>query len=275
MKRVLQGLLGLAILVAVVSAQQVADSHQARAVDYPGTVPQRPRGDDPAPAPPVPAGPYVALPEEIHGEPGAFVAVQPETNGRIVRFRAETKGLNLFPPNMLKDDRSTVVSAYAPGRYVLTAYTALGDVPSDPETTTIVIAGPTPVPPSPDPPGPNPPTPPLPGNGLRVLILEEAEDRDQLPRSQLEAIDSAMNGALRDWLDSVCAKNGNAAEWRIIDKDEKLDFEADIWKQARAAAQPTAYPWVLISNGSAGFQGPLPADEASLKALIARYQVSP
>ena len=65
------------------------------------------------------------------------------------------------------------------------------------------------------PPDPAPPTPivdevPVPGDGFHVLIIEETDERRQLPQSQLAAVTGT---AVKRWM-----KN-NGAEWRIWDQD--------------------------------------------------------
>lgn len=100
---------------------------------------------------PVPVLPTLTLPDSVSGDPGAFIKVVATTNGKEVRWYSASKGLNVFPAELLKDSRSTVVTGTSPGSYTLLGYTALGDVPSDPAMTVIVINGPpapepTPVP---------------------------------------------------------------------------------------------------------------------------------
>src|SRR4051794_17171521 len=66
---------------------------------------------------------------------------------------------------------SGLLGVVPPGRYHVLAYTAVGDVPSEPALCTVVVEGaptppppgpsPTPPAPNPNPPGPNP-TPPAP-----------------------------------------------------------------------------------------------------------------
>lgn len=110
--------------------------------------------------PPAPVGPSIELPAKVQGDVGAFIKVAAKTNGREVRWFAATAGLNVFPGELLRDSRSTVVTATAAGEYRLIAYTALADVPSDPVATIIVVGTPPNPPPGPGPgPGPNPPAP--------------------------------------------------------------------------------------------------------------------
>jgi len=85
------------------------------------------------------------------------VTVRAETEGKTVRWFAMTPGLSVFPSELLRDTKATVVVAGVPGRYTLLAYTAKGDEPSELARCEIIIEGPAP--PPPDPPGPKPPDP--------------------------------------------------------------------------------------------------------------------
>ena len=115
--------------------------------------------------------PSLKLPAAITGDVGDWITVTAETNGTTVRWVPFSKELKLFPTQLLKDTKTAVVLCNKPGKHRLLAYTAVGDVPSDPAVVEITIAGPVPPdPPSPTPPGPGPgpgpsppgPTPPIP-----------------------------------------------------------------------------------------------------------------
>lgn len=111
-------------------------------------------------------GPSISLPKEVKGDVGDWIVVEATTDGKQVRWVAMSSALKVFPTQLLKDSKSAVVQANRPGRYRLLAYTAVGDVPSDPVITYIVVTnGPDPeppTPPDPKPPGPTPPVPPVP-----------------------------------------------------------------------------------------------------------------
>jgi hypothetical protein len=116
--------------------------------------------------------PKVEVDAVITGEPNNFITVLPKTNGKTVKYAYIDKGLNIFPSALLSNTLATVVTA-PKGKYRLLAYTALGDVPSEPTIITINIGNvpenapfgpynPTPLPPVPPPTPPTPPTPPMP-----------------------------------------------------------------------------------------------------------------
>ena len=133
-----------------------------------------------------------SLPLEIAGTPGAFITIKPVTAGKVVRFVALDQGLHLFPSELLRDQTATVASATIPGRYRVLAYTSIGDAPSEPAITTVVIGS---VPPPPD-------VPPSPEDELATAItnlwgaLQEAgrdENRVRLIGVYKKAVEFANN----------------------------------------------------------------------------------
>lgn len=140
----------------------------------------------------------LTLPAEIRGEVAQFVAVNATTEGKLVRFLALDAGLNVFPSDLLVNQKTTVVLAATPGRYRLLAYTAVGDNPTAPAITTIIIGQP----PGPGPgPGPGPQPDPL-AEGLRSILggLQEQGQADQLNRLiglYKDGVTIAQNPAIR------------------------------------------------------------------------------
>lgn len=143
---------------------------------------------------PTPAKPKLTLPASVTGEAGAFIKVEADTNGQQVRWVALTPGLNVFPADLLRDSRFTVVTATREGSYTLLAYTAINSVPSEPVTMQVIIGSPpTPGPaPGPDPPpGPNPPpgpAPDVPDNKFSQLAYKEAMKIAAGPRAKAGAL---------------------------------------------------------------------------------------
>ena len=125
--------------------------------------------------------PKVEIPAEIKGDPNSFITVLPTTNGKAVKYAYLDKGLNVFPSSLLANPIATVVTAPR-GKYRLLAYTALGDIPSDPVIVTINVGnvpdaapfGPYPPKPGPDPAPDEPDVPPTPDNPDQKDQLELA-----------------------------------------------------------------------------------------------------
>jgi hypothetical protein len=75
----------------------------------------------------------------------------------------------------------------------------------------------------------------------------------------------------RDFLDAKCvAEPGGTKGYRIYDKDVKTDNESAVWQTAMKRPR-SAVPWLVVSNGKAGFEGPLPATVADTIALCSKY----
>lgn len=155
---------------------------------------------------------------------------------------------------------------------------------------TFIVGGVDPVPPTPDPNPPGPtPTPddaPIKLEGLRVLVVEESADRGKLPASQVNVI---QGQTVRSYLNGKCARaaDGKTAEWWILDKDVDASGLAKHWQDALARSKDKmaawkpdpnvkdgpkqALPWVLISNGKSGYEGPLPRTPSEMVELLKRY----
>lgn len=173
-----------------------------------------------------------------------------------------------------------IVVPPAPGSYLLIV-TARGTPEGQAEAQEVtahrlVMVGQQPTPPSPPgpvpptPPGPTPPSPvPIPGTGLRVLVVYESADVSKLPPGQVAVLYSKT---LRDLLNAKCpaGPDGKTREWRIYDADVDLTGESDAWKAAMARPRKSL-PWIVISNGTSGYEGPLPASVDEAVKLVQAY----
>lgn len=135
-----------------------------------------------------------------------------------------------------------------------------------------VVGDPAPVPPTPpgpNPPGPNPPKPPapLPDAGFRVLFVVESKTKKDLPSAQLQALTSKD---VLDYLDSHCIKVDNQPEYRSYDPDTEMKNDSKVWQDAMARPRASV-PWVLVTNGKEGFEGPLPPNKDALLKLLKEY----
>jgi hypothetical protein len=192
-----------------------------------------------------------------------------------VKWHSVDPGLNLFPPQLLRDSKIAVVTALAPGRYRLLAISAKGDQPSDFAQCVIIIgdAPPVTVPPDP-PPGPAP----VPIAGMRVLILYESDT--PLPPKTYDAIFSTE---LENYLRSKCLVGPDlkTPERRRFDEDVSLGAMSKAWQDLRSklpsqlpiGSDGFPIPHVAIgdSSGAVVYSGPFPADEAAALALFKKY----
>lgn len=120
--------------------------------------------------------------------------------------------------------------------------------------------GPTPTP------GPTPPAP-IPEPGFRVLFVFEQTELAKLPSSQVAAL-SAQE--IRDYLASHCAMSadGKTVEARFFDQNTVV--LEPLWKAAMSRPR-ASLPWMVISNGKTGFEGPMPTTTKEVLALLKKY----
>jgi len=120
-------------------------------------------------------------------------------------------------------------------------------------------------------PGPDPPKPdpsPIPEAGLRVLIVEDAKNRNKLPPAQFAII---FDKGLRDYLNSKCAQDGKVKAWRIWPDGVDATAESKTWQDAMKRDRKSL-PWIIVSNHPhGGYEGPLPADVDQTLALVKKY----
>ena len=112
-----------------------------------------------------------------------------------------------------------------------------------------------------DVPLPEPTPEPIHAGKISVLIVEETDDRDDLPFSQSEVLAA---GTIRDYLDSHCD------EWRVFDQDVNTKNESAKWQEAMQRKRDSL-PWVLISNGTQGTEGPLPETVDDALSLFRKW----
>lgn len=138
--------------------------------------------------------------------------------------------------------------------------------------TVTIGDGKPPVPPGPDP-GPLPPDPkpddaPIKAPGFRVLILFESKQNLTVGQT------AVMYGKpIRDWLKASCAKDKDNPDgaFRIWDKDADASAESKPWQDA-LKRQRSETPWIIISNGKSGYEGPLPKDANEAFELLKKWE---
>lgn len=108
---------------------------------------------------------------------------------------------------------------------------------------------------------------PIPDAGFRVLIVYESSDMTKLPLEQQIILAGAD---VRDFLDKNCISEGKQAAYRIYDPDVDLTNDLPVWKTAMARPRKEI-PWVIISNGKTGFEGPLPKTPTAFLELAKKY----
>lgn len=114
------------------------------------------------------APPTVSLPAEVPAKPGRIAAIKADTDGQVVRWVLAAGDADLVP--LPADGKTALFCAPAAGRYVVFAWTAAGDTPSE-AARCVVVVGDTPIPPPP------PPTDPFTADIRRLLAADPTPDK--------------------------------------------------------------------------------------------------
>jgi hypothetical protein len=193
----------------------------------------------------------------------------------------------LYVPNIAylvsqEYDNDKLIFTGKPGNYRVSAYVSSNNKIY--QAVTIVTIGkstePKPPEPEPKPPEPEPPKPkptplidpsPIPDPGLRVLIVYESQDVAKYPYDQVVAMNSQK---LRNHMTSVCVKDNQHSAWRIYDQDTNIANDTQQFQKMMALPRQNL-PWIIISNGTTGYQGPLPPTTDEIIKLINKYEIPP
>lgn len=143
---------------------------------------------------------------------------------------------------------------------------------------TVIIGKPKP--PDPTPPGPNPPDPPgptpgpspIPEPGFRVLMIHENAEVKKYPPS----LQSVLYGEeVRGYCAKHCVPFGDGdVNFRCLDKDAKVDNLPEPLKTAFNKTKSRSdfkTPWLVVSNGTGGYSGPLPQTVAETMKILQQY----
>lgn len=211
-------------------------------------------------------GQSVSMPSEVTAPVGRLSTLAVKFEGKVLRWVSLDNDLGVIREYDETPGQVTLrLIPFKEGTYKIVAYTAKGDVPSEPAVCVVKTGGE----PGPNPPGPNPPpSPPVP-SGLRVLVVYESAELSKLPATQTAALYSA---AVRDYLQTHCvmdAAAGNRA-WRIWDKDADVTNVSPEWK-AMMAAKRESLPWIVIQGEKSSYSGPFPQTAVDVLALLQKY----
>ena len=120
--------------------------------------------------------------------------------------------------------------------------------------------------------GPSPEPAPFPARGLAVLMVYESEKADDLTKGQRAIL---YGREMREFLNAKCVKgpDGTTPEYRVWDKDTDASDDAETWQKAMAVPRQ-ADRWLVVSNGTSGYSGPLPEQPEEFKAIVNRFASS-
>lgn len=121
---------------------------------------------------------------------------------------------------------------------------------------------------------PVPPTPvadaPIAAPGFHVLLVFQDKDAPKLPKGQFAAI---YSGVVRDYLTSHCAADpgSDLKGWRFWDVETDVSQAPKHFQDAFARVKGKQMPWLLVSDGKTGYDGPLPATVEEITAILKKY----
>ena len=104
---------------------------------------------------------------------------------------------------------------------------------------------------------------PIKVEGFHVLMVEETAKRGELPPSQ------AMIFTAKAVRDFVREKGGDEA-LRVLDQNDDMSQDLPLWREAMALPRQSV-PWIVISNGRTGYEGPLPPTIDETLTLLNRF----
>lgn len=214
---------------------------------------------DPAPTPPAPPvpTPLIDVPSEVSVDVGRLASIIATCKGEVTWSVPPDVAASLDTD--ICKDRIHVVPR-KDGEFYLSVSTVDGARVSLLWVKVKAGKGPLPPPPPiPVPPGPTPQPPPIPATGLRVLIVYETSLKTK-----------GLAKEVADYLNAKCVVVNKQPEWRRFDKDTPMAAESQIWKDAMARPR-LSIPWVVISDGTKGFEGPWPEEKADQLALLRKY----
>ncbi len=112
-----------------------------------------------------------------------------------------------------------------------------------------------------------PPVDPKTTGPLKIVIFEETVDRGSLPETQTDALLSTI---WREYAREHCSKTNGHPDFRVIDKDTNLS-KAEDWVQAAGKKERNGLPWLCVTNGTTGYNGPFPEDLERLMQILKEY----
>jgi hypothetical protein len=203
----------------------------------------------------------------VFTSPGGSLSVQFEPGP--IRLRGKfVGGSGLVESKSFRGPFVYLIEAVKPGQEELLVVPVGAKRESEAKRVMLTIHG---VPPKPIyPPGPGPGPAPIPASGLHVLIVYEPIR--PLPSAQAAIL---TGEATRDLLRKACTTDARGlSAYRILPTPIEFGDELPLWKEAYARPRKGT-PWVIVSNGRTGFEGPLPASERDFADLIARFGGQP
>jgi hypothetical protein len=210
--------------------------------------------------------PDITVPAAVKALPGRIIEVKVETKATEIQWNLASAAGDWDMIDAWGGKRMFFVSPTA-GEYKFLVVAIVGGHLTPAQPCTITVGTPTPpVPPKP----PEPPTPPapIPVAGLRMLVVYKLVDMGKLPAAQRDILYSTT---IRDYMRQHGAKAADGtAESRFWDESEDVSKESQLWQDAFKRPRKSL-PWLIISDGKTGYEGPLPGSTDEMMGLLQKY----
>lgn len=183
------------------------------------------------------------------------------------RHDLDSEGEMFLVPFLCSNTTQTYLLV-APGRYKIECYANNSYGETEWLTNGPYVPKPDPKPDDPKP-DPNKPAP-IDGVGLRVMMVYESASDEALSLGHKRVLYGVK---FRKFLSENCVKDvdGKSSEWRFIDKDTQYTDATNRWVKALTRPRATT-PWIVVSNGVTGYEGPLPESETEAIELVSKYK---
>jgi hypothetical protein len=113
---------------------------------------------------------------------------------------------------------------------------------------------------------------PFPVPGFRLLVVYESDPATSKPKLTQEQGAILTGAAVRQLLSTRCVKDSKGApEFRFFDEDADMANAAKHWQDAMKRPR-RSLPWLIVSDGIEGWEGPLPETVAKFTELIGTFR---
>jgi len=215
---------------------------------------------------PVP-GPDINVPSTVKAMPGRIVEIKVQSKASELQWSAKQSATADWDMVDAWGGRRVFFVAPQPGEYSFMVIGILNGHLTQPFPCTIIVGTPTP----PKPPEPPTPPAPIPVAGLRMLVVYKLADMEKYAPGQRDILYSQAPGSAWDYMRKHGAKSPDGtAEVRMWDETDNVTAESQLWQDAFKRPRKSL-PWVIISDGKTGYEGPLPPSTDEMMTLLQKY----
>jgi len=102
--------------------------------------------------------------------------------------------------------------------------------------------------------------------GLHVMFVEEVNQRATYTKGQMDAMHANDDTSIRKWVESK-----GEGRFFVVDQNDPTTEPKTPWVKAALTLERKSLPWLIVTNGKAGYSGPAPAEESETRTLIKKF----